>query len=816
MIGLLPFLALLQGAGSAARAGDAALTSLKITPEQITLRGRDDQQRLLVTGVINGRPVDLSRQASFRADPPQVLQASADGLLTPGADGVATITATVNGHTATATVRVLDGGRHLPVTFERDVLPILSHAGCNAGACHGKARGQNGFQLSLLGFDPGFDYNAIAKEARGRRVFPAAPRQSLILAKPAAQLAHGGGKRLEPGDGHYEILLRWIEQGLPRADENAPTLERIAVSPTERILDSGAEQQLLVTAYDSDGVARDVTHLTTFQSNESTIAGVSPAGLLKAGPVPGEVAVMARFMNKFAVCRVLIPLPGDVSPGLYEQLPRSNFIDGHVWSQLQRLGITPSEPASDAAFLRRAYLDVIGRLPTPAEMQAFLADTATDKRAKLIDRLLERPEYADFWANKWADLLRPNPYRVGIKAVHTFDSWLRDAFRRNKPYDQLVRELLTAKGSTFRNGAVVVFRDRREPAEITPMLSQLFLGIRLECAKCHHHPFEVWGQDDFYGLAAYFARIGRKGTGLSPPISGGEESFFATAAGEVKHPDSGKVIPPKPLFGEAAALDDERDPREVVADWMVSEKNPYFARVIVNRVWADLMGRGLVDPVDDLRATNPPSNPPLLDALADDFVKNGYDLKKLIRTITTSYVYGLSSLPNERNLADTRNYSRHYRQRLRAEVLLDAISDITQMPEDFAAMPPRSRAMELWTVRAQSVFLDSFGRPDPNQDPPCERTSDTTVVQVLHLMNAPNLHRKVTAENGRAAALAASEQSPAEIVDELYALVYSRPPTEVERAVGVRVFHQTGVSRRQATEDLLWALLNTPEFLFID
>jgi hypothetical protein len=553
-----------------------------------------------------------------------------------------------------------------------------------------------------------------------------------------------------------------------------------------------------------------------FQSNESGIASVSPEGRIKAGPLPGEAAIMARFMEKFAVCTVLIPLPGKVPPALYAELPQKNFIDLHVWNKLRQLGITPSGPAGDATFLRRASLDAIGRLPTPEEARAFLADRDPDKRVRLVDRLLERPEYADYWANKWADLLRPNPYRVGIKAVYNLDAFLSDSFRRNKPYDQFVREIITAQGSTFRNGPVVIFRDRRDPTEVTTLVSQLFLGIRLDCARCHHHPFEVWGQDDFFSLSAYFARIGRKGNGVSPPISGGEEIFFSTARGEVKHPVTGQVLPPRPLFGKAGPVDEEHDPRQVLADWIVSPDNPYFARVIVNRVWADLMGRGLVEPVDDLRATNPPSNGPLLDALADDFRMNGHDLKKLIRRIMTSHVYGLSSLPEDRNRIDVRNYSRSYRQRLRAEVLLDAVSDITGVPETFAAMPPGSRAMQLWTVRSQSLFLDSFGRPDPNQDPPCERTSETTVVQALHLMNSPTLHRKVTSDTGRAAALAASPKSAGEIVEELYLLVFGRLPDEEERRIGQKVFQEQGATRRQAAEDLMWALINTPEFVFKD
>ena len=407
---------------------------------------------------------------------------------------------------------------------------------------------------------------------------------------------------------------RWIAAGTPRDTKNTPKLTKITIEPAERILENLAERQLVVIGHYSDGSKVDVTHLTTFQSNESVLAAVAAAGLVKAGPLPGEAAIMARFMEKFAVCNVTIPLKGSVSPDLYAGLPRNNYIDGLVWNKLQRLGITPSEVAEDPTFLRRAYLDVIGRLPTPDETRAFLDDRSADKRVQLVDHLLKQPEYADYWANKWADLLRPNPYRAGIKATYNLDAWLRQSFRENKPYDKFVREIVTAQGSTFRNGATVIFRDRREPDEVTTMLSQLFLGIRLDCARCHHHPFEIWSQDDFYSFAAYFARVGRKGQGVSPPISGGEEWIFTGTRGDVKHPLTGQVMTPRPLFGKAKAIAEGTDPRETFAAWMLADDNPYFARVLVNRVWADLMGRGIVDPVDDMRATNPPSNGPLLDA----------------------------------------------------------------------------------------------------------------------------------------------------------------------------------------------------------
>jgi hypothetical protein len=705
------------------------------------------------------------------------------------------------------------------VSFELDVQPILTARGCNQGACHGKARGQNGFQLSLLGFDPNFDYAQLTQQARGRRVFLSSPARSLLLLKITSQLPHGGGLRIEKDGDDYRLLLKWIEQATPRRNESEPKLTRIAVSPDQRFMKPGEEQQLAVTAFYSDGTQREVTARSAYQSSEAAIVGVDKTGRVKAGPLPGEATVMIRYMSLIATCSVAIPLAGDVPADLYARLPRNNFIDEHVWTKLKSLRITPSEPCDDAKFLRRVQLDIIGRLPSPEEARVFLADASLDKRASLVDALLQRPEYADHWAAKWADLLRPNPYRVGVKAVVNYDQWIRDAFRQNMPYHQFARELVTARGSSWENGAAVLFRDRREPPEITTLVSQLFLGIRLECARCHHHPFEKWGQDDFYSFAAYFARVGHKGQGISPPISGGEEMIIVKPQGTVEHPLTGKPLPPRPLFelkaGQTASAGTP-DPREELADWITSPDNPFFAQVIVNRVWADLMGRGNVEPVDDLRMTNPPTNAPLLEALAKDFREKKCDLKALIRTICTSHVYALSSIPSERNAGDRQNYSRHYRTRLRGEVLLDAVSDITGLEEKFSAMPVGSRANEIWTTRINSVFLDTFGRPNPNQDPPCERTSDPTVTQILHLMNAPQLHGWVTSDSSRAVQLAASDKPVDAVVEEIYLLVYSRLPDAEEREIGHRLFTEPNMPRRRAAEDLMWALLNTPEFEFKD
>ena len=707
------------------------------------------------------------------------------------------------------------------LSFELDIMPILGGAGCNAGACHGKQRGQNGFQLSLLGFDADFDYEAIVHQARGRRVRPSAPDESLLLMKASARVPHGGGTKLDVNSDMYQVVRDWITQGMPRSGPDAPTLQNITLLPAERVLAAGESQPLTVLAHYSDGSSRDVTPITSFQSNEPAIVAVDREGRLTASDLAGEASIMVRYMDQITAWNTAITRAGNIDPALYEELPRHNFIDEQVWKRLRELKIAPSPLVNDSSFLRRVHLDVIGRLPTANEVREFLADDQPDKRSRLVDRLLERPEYSDHWANKWADLLRPNPYRAGIKATLNLDAWLRDTFRRNLRYDQWVHQLVTAQGSTWRNGAATVFRDRRQPEEITTAISQLFLGVRLECAKCHHHPFEIWGQDDFYGLAAYFARVGRKGSGISPPISGGEEIVFDNQSGEVSHPLTGQVVAPKPLFGEAAEITEADGRRRVFADWLVSKENDNFAKAGANRIWAELMGRGMVDPVDDLRSTNPPSNASLLEALAAEFQRINFDQKELIRAITSSYIYQISSIPNETNAADRRNYSRHYRQQMPAEVLLDAVCDVTGVAEAFLGdsakgVPQGSRAAEAWTFRLTSPFLDAFGRPDANQDPPCERIGDSTVVQALHMMNAEHIHDKVTRDDGRVAKLAISDQSASQILDELYLSTVSRYPNNQERAAAEPLLGQDPKQRRKASEDLLWALINSPEFLLQD
>jgi len=708
------------------------------------------------------------------------------------------------------------------ISFDLDIQPILGAAGCNTGPCHGKQRGQNGFQLSLLGFDSDFDYNAIVRESRGRRIFPAAADESLLLAKATGRLPHGGGVKLDPESASYETFVNWIRQGAPRRIEAETTLQRVELVQTKFSLAPGDRQSLRVVAHYADGSTRDVTPLATYLSNEATVVAVDESGQLTAGPLPGETAVMARYMNHISVADVVIPQTKPLADDAFAAFPQYNFIDGFIDAKLKQLAIQPSNVAPEHVFLRRAYTDIIGRLPTPEEARDYLSqtsDSTTDspdalieRRRHVIDSLLDRPEYVDHWANKWADLLRPNPYRVGIKAVLNYDNWIRDQFRADIPYDEFVRRVVTAQGSTWQNGVATLYRDRRDPEEITTMISQLFLGIRLDCAKCHHHPFEKWSQQDFYQLAGYFAQVGRKGTGLSPPISGGEEIVFFSGSGSVKHPVTGETLQPRPLFGDDGQVESGQDPRAVLAAWITSPENDYFSKVQVNRIWAAMMGRGIVEPVDDLRSTNPPTHPEMFDALSDHFKSTGYNLKSLIRTIALSRAYATDSTPNESNVSDRLNYSRHYRHPLRAETLLDGIADLTETPSSFSGMPDGSRATQVWTHRVRSMFLDTFGRPDENQDPPCERIGEATVTQSLHLMNDRDIDSRVRSKDGRAARLAASDLSAQSVVEELYLAAFSRLPTAEESDQASKLINAAGGQRREIVEDLMWAMINSPEF----
>lgn len=651
-------------------------------------------------------------------------------------------------------------------------------------------------------------------QGHGRRVTPSAPELSLFLMKPTQEFPHEGGKRLEKGSASYETLKRWIAQGMVYQLPDEPSLVGIELAEPQRSAARGEIGQLRVAAKFSDGSRREVTTLADYKSSEAAFVEVDEAGRFSVKDKAGEGIIVVRYMGEVAVAKLSVAPERQLPAETYAGLPHANLIDEHAIARWAQLGLLPSELSSDSEFIRRASLDLTGKLPSPTRVREFLANGTADKRAQLVEELLAQPEWADRWALVWADLLRPNPDRVGVKSVYVLDQWLRESFRTNKPYDQFVREILTVTGSTHRDGPAVIFRDRREPADLTTAISQVFMGVRLECAKCHHHPNERWSQGDFYQLAAFFKDVRRKGTGVSPPISGSPEFVYFQPGGSVKHPVSGEVMEPKPPGGVVPEPVASGDPRVALADWLLAPDNPFFARAAVNRVWGAMLGTGIVNPVDDMRTSNPPSNPALLEALARDFVANGYDLKQLMRRIAGSRVYQLSSTPNESNVGDTEHFSRAYRRRLPAEVMTDAVADVTGVPNQFEGMPPGARALQAWNFKLDSDTLDAFGRPDSSEDCPCERNLGTSVVQALHLMNSDGLQAKLSNKAGRVAGLASSELTEVQIIDELYLSCYSRLPSEEERAIAAQQFTIPGATRQTACEDILWALINSAEFVF--
>ncbi len=697
------------------------------------------------------------------------------------------------------------------VHFANDIVPILSRFGCNSSGCHGKAEGQNGFKLSVFGFDPEADHRALTMEGRGRRVFSASPDQSLLLLKAAGGMPHGGGLRIPADRPEYQTLRQWIAQGCPVGAADAPRAVKIEVSPEEQTLAMGQSQRLTVTATYSDGQQRDVTPLARFQSNHDGLASVSEEGVVTAGQTPGIVAVMASFAENVAVFRGVIPRGEKVEP--YPAVTEHNFIDTHVYRRLKQLQIVPADICTDAEFLRRVYLDLIGTLPTAQETRRFLADQRSNRRALLVDELLVRPEFADYWALKWSDLLRVDRQALGHQGAYAQYRWIRQSLAEGKPLDQFAREVVTASGPLAENPPANFFKAVPEPGKAASTLSQIFLGVRIECAQCHHHPYDRWGQDDYFAMAAYFAPLSRKNTPLG-------EILLAGGTAEMAHKRTGEKIAPRPLVGQVSNLPNPlataADRRIELAAWMTSPDSPFFARNLANRVWAHLLGRGLVEPVDDVRATNPPSNPELLDALAEVLVSQKFDLRGLIRTICASRVYQHSPHINATNERDEQNYSRALLKRLDAEVLLDAVCQTTGVPEKFNGAAAGTRAIELWDSQVEHDFLRLFGRPVRQSACECERVVEPSVAQVLHLLNSERVQQKLSHENGRIARLCREQPDDAKLVEELYLTIFSRYPSDSERQVALRhLSRATDVeSRRTAAEDLAWTMLNSLEFVF--
>jgi hypothetical protein len=710
----------------------------------------------------------------------------------------------------------------IPVNFVNEVMPVFTKAGCNGGGCHGKSGGQNGFRLSLLGFEPTEDYTHLVHEARARRLNVASPERSLLLTKAVNEIPHGGGKRLDPASDDYRTIVRWIAQGMPYGKDTDPRVARIEVFPKARTLPMGGNQQLVVTAHYTDGSTRDATRGAVFESNDKELAGVEPTGWLSATHKPGMLNVMVRYQGQVGVFQATLPLgaPVDTLP------PAKNFVDELVFKQLKQVGMPPSELADDATFIRRVTLDVAGRLPTPAEVTAFVGDQDAAKRDKLIDRLVDSGDYADYFANKWSALLRnKRETTASARGNYAFHAWIRDSLYRNKPFDQFVREVIGASGDMAANPPVAWYRGAKTTTIQLEDTAQLFLGTRLQCAQCHHHPYEKWSQRDYYGMAAFFSTVQRQ-----PSSRPGDLLVFAKRAQPAAvNKKNGQPVPPTALGAEPLALSADQDPRQALAEWMAKPDNRFFAASLVNRYWKHFFGRGLVDPEDDIRETNPATNPELLDALAKDFVASRFDLKHLVRTICKSSTYQLASTPNRYNGADRQSFSRYYPRRLQAEVLLDAVNQVTGSKTAFASLPPTVRAVQLPdnSFNAESYFLTVFGRPESSSACECERSTDASLAQSLHLFNSADVQAKLTADTGRAASLVSEKDArpDEEKVRELYLWAFARQPDadELKLASQHLARERKGpdgkplapvAAKRQGYEDLLWALVNTKEFLF--
>jgi hypothetical protein len=779
-------------------------------PGRSVLRGPDARRQLVVTGVYSsGQLRDLTGKSVFEASPPGVVLVDAAGFVTPAGDGKATVVATgPDGLTSDVTLTVEGFSSPRSINFPNQIVPIFTKHGCNGGGCHGKSGGQNGFRLSLLGFLPEDDHEYLVKESRGRRI-SAAPEHSLLLQKATNTVPHGGGARFERGSYEYGLIRRWILQGMPYGDAKDPRVEALEVVPAGRSMDRRSSQQISVFARYTDGAVEDVTHMAQYEANDRELADVTPAGLVKMQDLTGEVAVMVRFQGQVGVFRASIPLGIEVT-GLP---PARNFVDELVWKKLVMLGIPPSPLADDGTFIRRLTLDVCGRLPSAEESRRFLADQDPAKREKAIDRLLESNDYADHFAQKWGALLRNKRTNQNqTRGSFAFHGWIRESLHRNKPYDQFVREILAASGDAGRNPPVVWYRSVDSVEEQVEDAAQLFLGLKIQCARCHHHPFEKWSQDDYYGLSAFFSRIKRKGG-----LDGRQDEpriIHERGSPSARNPRTGQTLKPAGLGGSPLDIGPDVDPRAVLAGWMAEPGNPFFATALVNRYWKHFFGRGIVEPEDDLRVTNPPSNPELLQALADHFTKSGFDIKDLVRTICRSSAYQLGSEPNEWNRKDKQSFSRYLPRRLNAEVLHDAIAVATGVPTSFSGLPAGSRAADLPGANVDNYFLTVFGKPQGDSACECERSIEASLAQSLYLLNSGDLHGKLASGNGRAASLARdASRSDEEKVRDLHFLLYSRDAAASELELALAHLKKTA-NKQEAYEDLVWALVNTKEFEF--
>jgi hypothetical protein len=796
-------------------------TQFVVTPASVSLSGNFAQAQLLLTadrsdGSTDKLSEDLTPRATYASSHPQVVTVNDAGRLLAVADGTATVTATVGGVSKSVEVKVAGVSATPAIGFNEYVIPILSKAGCSAGACHASQYGKGGFKLSVFGFAPDQDHAQIVRDRHGRRVDFLDPSQSLLLLKPTLAVPHGGGQRLQAGSVDVQTLAAWLAGGAPGPNSKAPKVSGITVLPRERVGPLGYGQQLQVVASYNDGTQRDVTCWAKFDSMDDAVVKVTPQGhYTTIGK--GQAPVMVRFEGQADISMALVPYAKDVTLAGWTD---NNFVDKLAAEKFRELGIEPSPLCDDATFVRRAYLDAIGTLPTIEEAAAFADATDPDKRRKLIDRLLGltgdpaldvfNNEYAAFWSLKWSDLIRSTSTKLGEQGMWAMHNWIVDSLRQNKPFDKFVSELISAKGSIYMSGPANYYRIAAGPNELAEATAQLFLGVRLQCAQCHHHPFEKYSQDDYYGFAAFFSRVGTKNS-QEFGLFGRESVVLVKPTGDVRHPRTGQVMPPTPLDGQA--VDHELDRRLPLAAWLTAKDNTFFAKNVVNRYVAYLLGKGLVEPVDDMRATNPPSNVALMDALSQDFVASGFNLKHLLRTIMISRLYQLDSQPTASNKADSRYYSHYQVKRLGAEALLDAIDYVTGTQTKFKNMPLGTRAIELPDGEYPTYSLAVFGKPKRASTCECERVSDPSLVAALHIINSDTISVKLVDKSGRIGQLLAAKKPHDEIVSQLYLATLSRRPTAEEIKHSQQSLAESP-GPQEFYEDLLWALMNTKAFMF--
>lgn len=790
---------------------------LQVQPDKLVLTGPRGYRQLVITALYSDKslpPRDVTGLVEFECQPATLLSIEDGGFLVPRSAGLGKLIVRAAGKLTEVPIEVRGMDKPALVSFRHDVMAAMNVGGCNAGACHGTPSGKNGFKLSLRGFDPASDHVQLTRDVLGRRAVSHTPDMSLMLLKGLARVPHEGGQRL-PSNGVTTLAVRqWLAEGMRDDPANLPTVQKVVVIPGARTMKKpGRWQQLSVQADFSDGANRDVTRFTVFSSSDAGIAEVNSQGLVEFRQ-PGEVAILVRYLEELVSVRLTYLEPK--SNFIFPAYAQNNFIDTHVLAKLRLLDIPPSDLCGDTDFLRRAHLDICGVLPTPEEVKAFLADANPAKRSLVIDALLERPEYADFWTLKWSDVLRASRKSLQIKGVHAFQQWLREQIAGNTGMDQIVRDILTAKGGVASNPAASFYRVVRDPQGLAETTAQLFFGVRMQCAKCHNHPFERWTQDDYYGLAAFFARVKQKPDPNQPalnPMTPAGEVIYTDRGGEVTQPRTGKVMNPRFMGSGDAKVEPGQDRREVLAAWMTSPGNQFFAKSMANRVWFHVMGRGIVEPVDDFRESNPSANDPLLEALAQELIKSGFDLKHLIRTICRSRAYQLSANPGEANRDDTRYFSHAVSRLLTAEQMLDALCQSTEVQEKYPGLPAGTRATQLPDGEVNNLFLKTFGQPARELACECERESDSNLAQALQLINGPTINDKLKSANNRLGRLIGAKMTDSEILEELYLATLSRSSTAEDAKIALAHLAKSK-DKRKAWEDIHWALLNTKEFLF--